>query len=69
MKKAKPENVNFAKKAKRVDVKRLKDDIWSGLKVLVPEAPSDDSVSCILIATSRRLYSKISSVNAAQKRS
>ncbi|KAK4684170.1 condensin complex subunit 2, partial [Tremellales sp. Uapishka_1] len=41
LKRAKPENVNFAKKAKRVDVKRLKDDIWSGLKVLVPERDKD----------------------------
>nr|XP_019047383.1 hypothetical protein I302_03996 [Kwoniella bestiolae CBS 10118]OCF26313.1 hypothetical protein I302_03996 [Kwoniella bestiolae CBS 10118] len=36
LKKSRPENVNFAKKAKRVDVKRLKDDIWTGLKSLVP---------------------------------
>lgn len=35
LKKSKPENVNFAKKAKRVDVKRLKDDIWVGLRGLV----------------------------------
>ncbi|OXG23792.1 condensin complex subunit 2 [Cryptococcus neoformans var. grubii Br795] len=38
LKKVRPENVNFAKKAKRVDVKRLKDDIWTGLKDLVPHA-------------------------------
>lgn len=35
LKKTRPDNVNFAKKAKRVDVKRLKDDIWTGLKDLV----------------------------------
>lgn len=29
------ENVNFMKKVKRVDVKRLKDDIWMGLKDFV----------------------------------
>jgi condensin complex subunit 2 len=48
LKRSRPENVNFAKKAKRVDVKRLKDDIWSGLKVLVPprtEDSGDDTVS------------------------
>lgn len=50
LKKAKPENVHFAKKAKRVDVKRLKDDIWSGLRTLVPDEPrprsdSEDDVS------------------------
>ena len=37
LRRARPENVHFAKKAKRVDVKRLKDDIWSGLKTLVPD--------------------------------
>jgi condensin complex subunit 2 len=42
VRKVRPENVHFAKKAKRVDVKRLKDDIWSGLKTLVPE-PHDES--------------------------
>ncbi|KAK8846876.1 hypothetical protein IAR55_005966 [Kwoniella newhampshirensis] len=41
LRKSRPENVNFAKKAKRVDVKRLKDDIWSGLKVLVPSEAKD----------------------------
>ena len=47
LRKAKPENVNFAKKAKRVDVKRLKDDIWKGLKDLVPDETESprDSVS------------------------
>jgi len=43
VRKTRPENVHFAKKAKRVDVKRLKDDIWSGLKTLVPDPESDGS--------------------------
>jgi condensin complex subunit 2 len=52
LKKTRPENVHFAKKAKRVDVKRLKDDIWTGLRSLVPETPadrldSDDEVSLV----------------------
>lgn len=33
LKKAKPETVNYAKRAKRVDVKRLKDSIWKGLRI------------------------------------
>lgn len=41
LKKSRPENVHFAKKAKRVDVKRLKDDIWTGLRTLVPDQPID----------------------------
>lgn len=40
LKKAKPETVNYAKRAKRVDVKRLKDNIWKGLKI--PSRPSKD---------------------------
>ena len=43
LKKSRPENVHFAKKAKRVDVKRLKDDIWTGLKDLVPVEKSETS--------------------------
>jgi len=43
VRKVRPENVHFAKKAKRVDVKRLKDDIWSGLKTLVPESHDESS--------------------------
>jgi condensin complex subunit 2 len=45
VRKARPENVHFAKKAKRVDVKRLKDEIWSGLKTLVPEQNHDSETS------------------------
>jgi condensin complex subunit 2 len=54
LKRPRPENVNFAKKAKRVDVKRLKDDIWTGLKSLVPDPQDgardigDDTVRLIL---------------------
>jgi len=47
LRKTRPENVHFAKKAKRVDVKRLKDDIWQGLKAVVPDelAETSDTVS------------------------
>lgn len=43
VRKTRPENVHYAKKAKRVDVKRLKDDIWSGLKTLVPDPETEGS--------------------------
>ncbi|BEI87204.1 hypothetical protein CcaverHIS002_0705500 [Cutaneotrichosporon cavernicola] len=39
LRRARPDNVHYAKKAKRVDVKRLKDDIWDGLKSLVEPTP------------------------------
>lgn len=37
------ERVNYAKKAKRVDVKRLKDNIWKGLDIpVIQEGQRDD---------------------------
>ncbi|WVQ97904.1 hypothetical protein IAU59_005021 [Kwoniella sp. CBS 9459] len=43
LRKSRPETVHFAKKAKRVDVKRLKDDIWNGLKSLIPPEKDESS--------------------------
>ena len=34
----KPEAVNYAKRAKRVDVRKLKDNIWKGLDIVAPTA-------------------------------
>jgi condensin complex subunit 2 len=46
LKKSRPENVHYAKKAKRVDVKRLKDEIWTGLRIRTAESDTgDESVS------------------------
>lgn len=50
IKKIRPETVHYAKRAKRVDVKRLKDNIWKGLNIAIaaPELQSDSDVSdCI----------------------
>jgi len=33
LKRARPDSVHYAKKAKKVDVKRLKDNIWKGLQI------------------------------------
>jgi hypothetical protein len=33
LKMARPESVHYAKRAKKVDVKRLKDNIWKGLRI------------------------------------
>ncbi|KAF8196737.1 condensin complex subunit 2/barren [Mycena galopus ATCC 62051] len=42
----KPEFVNYAKRAKRVDVRKLKDNIWKGLDIVVPQSkPEDDDTS------------------------
>ncbi|KAI0044766.1 barren [Auriscalpium vulgare] len=43
----KPEFVNYTKRAKRVDVRKLKENIWKGLDIVIPEAPpgnADDSM-------------------------
>ncbi|KAF5373258.1 hypothetical protein D9615_007456 [Tricholomella constricta] len=37
-----PEFVNYAKRAKRVDVRKLKDNIWRGLDIVVPPSDKDD---------------------------
>ncbi|KAK7031391.1 condensin complex subunit 2 [Favolaschia claudopus] len=39
----KPEFVNYAKRAKRVDVRKLKDNIWKGLDIVVPPSKEEDS--------------------------
>jgi len=56
LKKARPDNVHFAKKAKRVDVKRLKDDIWTGLRGLVPEPLADSMESDEEVSSARPPY-------------
>jgi condensin complex subunit 2 len=37
-----PEFVNYAKRAKRVDVRKLKDNIWRGLDIVVAPAKEDE---------------------------
>lgn len=37
-----PETVNYAKRAKRVDVRKLKENIWKGLDIVVPPPPDED---------------------------
>ncbi|KIY52946.1 barren [Fistulina hepatica ATCC 64428] len=39
-----PQHIQFAKKAKRVDVRKLKENIWSGLEIKVNLPKSDDSM-------------------------
>lgn len=43
-----PERVNYAKRAKRVDVRKLKDNIWKSLDIVVPESeqPEEDAMVC-----------------------
>ncbi|KAL4246253.1 Condensin complex subunit 2 [Abortiporus biennis] len=37
-----PEYVNYAKRAKRVDVRKLKENIWKGLDIIIPEKTGDE---------------------------
>lgn len=58
-----PETVNYAKRAKRVDVRKLKENIWKGLDIVVPPPPDEDEdamVSC----TPRARQSLRASINA-----
>lgn len=38
-----PEAVSYAKRAKRVDVRKLKDNIWKGLDIVVPHIKENDN--------------------------
>ncbi|KAI0666748.1 condensin complex subunit 2/barren [Trametes maxima] len=40
----KPETVNYARRAKRVDVRKLKDNIWKGLDIVAPAADDEDAM-------------------------
>lgn len=42
-----PEFVSYAKKAKRVDVKKLKENIWRELEDLTKDLQAEPSVCCI----------------------
>lgn len=44
---AKPQTVNYAKKAKRVDVRKLKENIWKGLDIVVADVSNDDDVDMV----------------------
>ncbi|KAI0741530.1 barren [Daedaleopsis nitida] len=39
----KPEAVNYAKRAKRVDVRKLKDNIWKGLDIVAPAVEDSET--------------------------
>jgi condensin complex subunit 2 len=39
-----PETVNYTKRAKRVDVRKLKENIWRGLDIIVPSKTDEDAM-------------------------
>ncbi|CAE6527201.1 unnamed protein product [Rhizoctonia solani] len=42
LKRARPEHINYTKRAKRVDVRMLKENIWKGLNIVVPKREGDE---------------------------
>ena len=50
-----PEFVNYARRAKRVDVRKLKDNIWTGLSIVVPKEDKEDGD---MVSTSSFLFFK-----------
>lgn len=57
LKRTRPEVVNFTKKAKRVDVRRLKDTIWKELAIdvdVLSEQTDESEVSCCVRAPCKR---------------
>lgn len=46
-----PEAVNYAKRAKRVDVRKLKENIWKGLDIVVPpsQGQNDEEEDTIMV--------------------
>jgi Condensin complex subunit 2 len=61
-----PQFVNYAKKAKRVDVRKLKDNIWKGLNIVTPEKNKDSMVcvpilACIDFISDGRLRTRMNS--------
>ena len=40
----KPETVNYAKRAKRVDVRKLKENIWKGLDIVAPALEENEDM-------------------------
>lgn len=41
LKRVRPEHINYTKRAKRVDVRMLKDNIWKGLGIVVPRGSEE----------------------------
>ena len=47
-----PELVNYARRAKRVDVRKLKDNIWKGLGIVVPKDKEEEEDDTSMVSNS-----------------
>jgi condensin complex subunit 2 len=63
--KVRPETVNYARRAKRVDVRKLKENIWKGLDIIVPEGQGeDDEDRMVRLQIFNETHSEFSSAGA-----
>lgn len=53
-----PEKVNYAKKAKRIDVKQLKDNIWKNLNIVCPEKKEEEGEDVSMVRFRSCVYSR-----------
>ena len=44
-----PEFINYAKRAKRVDVRKLKENIWKGLKIPTPDEQQSANPEAMMV--------------------
>lgn len=44
LKRVRPVHINYTKRAKRVDVRMLKENIWKGLGIVVPRGAEESEV-------------------------
>lgn len=55
----KPEFVNYAKRAKRVDVRKLKENIWKGLDIVVSGASEDAGMVRVVLRSKTAMMSDL----------
>ena len=64
-----PETVNYAKRAKRVDVRKLKENIWKGLDIVIAKTKLDDdkeddeSMVCLFLSSLRPTRKEVDGYN------
>lgn len=46
VKRVRPAFVNYAKRVKRVDVRKLKENIWKGLDIVIPKEEEEVCIFC-----------------------
>ena len=64
-----PETVNYARRAKRVDVRKLKENIWKGLDIIVPPSQGlEDEVDDIPTVLNVLFRALLILIGSARKR-